>query len=207
MNQILITKKYIYKSRKKRIRFKLQFYISAILFIILTTVFSTLTYSKSKNEEISKELLDSFSNSLYANYQNDIISKVNNSSFVIGIIEIEKIKLNYPILSTQSKELLEISPCRFAGPLPNNVGNLCIAGHNYADKRFFGRLKELSLNNKISIYDLSGKKLDYIIYEKREILSTDLSCTSQETNGNIIVTLITCNNISGKRLQIKAKVL
>ncbi len=207
MNQILITKKYIYKSRKKRIRFKLQFYISAILFIILTTVFSTLTYSKSKNEEISKELLDSFSNSLYANYQNDIISKVNNSSFVIGIIEIEKIKLNYPILSTQSKELLEISPCRFAGPLPNNVGNLCIAGHNYADKRFFGRLKELSLNDKISIYDLSGKKLDYIIYEKREILSTDLSCTSQETNGNIIVTLITCNNISGKRLQIKAKVL
>jgi LPXTG-site transpeptidase (sortase) family protein len=207
MNQILITKKYIYKSRKKRIRFKLQFYISAILFIILTTVFSTLTYSKSKNEEISKELLDSFSNSLYANYQNDIISKVNNNSFVIGIIEIEKIKLNYPILSTQSKELLEISPCRFAGPLPNNVGNLCIAGHNYADKRFFGRLKELSLNDKISIYDLSGKKLDYIIYEKREILSTDLSCTSQETNGNIIVTLITCNNISGKRLQIKAKVL
>lgn len=207
MNQILITKKYIYKSRKKRIRFKLQFYISAILFIILTTVFSTLTYSKSKNEEISKELLDSFSNSLYANYQNDIISKVNNNSFVIGIVEIEKIKLNYPILSTQSKELLEISPCRFAGPLPNNVGNLCIAGHNYADKRFFGRLKELSLNDKISIYDLSGKKLDYIIYEKREILSTDLSCTSQETNGNIIVTLITCNNISGKRLQIKAKVL
>lgn len=207
MNQILITKKYIYKSRKKRIRFKLQFYISAILFIILTTVFSTLTYSKSKNEEISKELLDSFSNSLYANYQNYIISKVNNNSFVIGIIEIEKIKLNYPILSTQSKELLEISPCRFAGPLPNNVGNLCIAGHNYADKRFFGRLKELSLNDKISIYDLSGKKLDYIIYEKREILSTDLSCTSQETNGNIIVTLITCNNISGKRLQIKAKVL
>lgn len=207
MNQILITKKYIYKSRKKRIRFKLQFYISAILFIILTTVFSTLTYSKSKNEEISKELLDSFSNSLYANYQNDIISKVNNNSFVIGIIEIEKIKLNYPILSTQSKELLEISPCRFAGPLPNNVGNLCIAGHNYADKRFFGRLKELSLNDKISIYDLSGKKLDYIIYEKREILSTDLSCTSQDTNGNIIVTLITCNNISGKRLQIKAKVL
>lgn len=207
MNQILITKKYIYKSRKKRIRFKLQFYISAILFIILTTVFSTLTYSKSKNEEISKELLDSFSNSLYANYQNDIISKVNNNSFVIGIIEIEKIKLNYPILSTQSKELLEISPCRFAGPLPNNVGNLCIAGHNYADKRFFGRLKEVSLNDKISIYDLSGKKLDYIIYEKREILSTDLSCTSQETNGNIIVTLITCNNISGKRLQIKAKVL
>lgn len=207
MNQILITKKYIYKSRKKKIRFKLQFYISAILFIILITVFSTLTYSKSKNEEISKELLDSFSNSLYANYQNDIISKVNNNSFVIGIIEIEKIKLNYPILSTQSKELLEISPCRFAGPLPNNVGNLCIAGHNYADKRFFGRLKELSLNDKISIYDLSGKKLDYIIYEKREILSTDLSCTSQETNGNIIVTLITCNNISGKRLQIKAKVL
>ncbi|MBO5005715.1 MAG: sortase [Clostridia bacterium] len=86
-------------------------------------------------------------------------------------------------------------------------GNLCIAGHNYADKRFFGRLKELAINDKITIYDLSGNSLDYFIYERKEINPDDLSCMSQETNGQKIITLITCNNMSDKRLLIKAKTL
>ena len=40
------------------------------------------------------------------------------------ILKIDKIKLDYPILSEVSEDLLKIAPCRFAGPLPNNVGNL-----------------------------------------------------------------------------------
>ena len=32
-----------------------------------------------------------------------------------------------------------------------------------------------------------------------------LGCTSQETNGKKEITLITCNNITGNRLIIKAK--
>ncbi len=90
---------------------------------------------------------------------------------------------------------------------PTKFGNLCIAGHNYADKRFFGRLKELEISDKITIYDLSGNSLDYFIYERKEISPNDLSCISQKTNGEKIVTLITCNNLSDKRLLIKAKTL
>ena len=84
-------------------------------------------------------------------------------------------------------------------------GNLCIAGHNYIDNRFFGRLDELQKNDIIEIYDLSGKMLEYSIYDKYEIKSSDMSCTSQNTNGNTIITLLTCNNVSGKRLVIVAK--
>lgn len=207
MNQILLTKKYNKKQKIKIFSFKLQFYISLFLFIIILILFSSKVYSNTKKEQNSKILTDSFNiSTLYDTSLNNTDS-LYTESFVIGIIEIEKIKINYPILSNQNDELLKISPCRFAGPAPNKIGNLCIAGHNYADKRFFGRLKELSINDKITIYDLSGNHLDYFIYEKREIDSHDLSCISQETNGKKIVTLITCNNISDKRLLIKAKTL
>lgn len=207
MNQILITKEYNKKQKLKISSFKLQFYVSITFFIIIIILFSSMVYSNTKKEQESKYLTNSFNiSTLYESSPNNI-DKSNTESFVIGIIEIEKIKINYPILSNQNAELLKISPCRFAGPTPNKAGNLCIAGHNYADKRFFGRLKELSINDKITIYDLSGNSLNYFIYEKREIKPNDLSCMSQETNGEKIVTLITCNNMSDKRLLIKAKTL
>lgn len=207
MNQILVTKEYNKKRKLKIFSFKLQFYVSTIFFIIIMIFFSSMVYSNTKKEQNSRGLTDSFNiSTLYETSLNNI-DKSNTESFVIGIIEIEKIKINYPILSNQNDELLKISPCKFAGPMPNKVGNLCIAGHNYADKRFFGRLKELSINDKITIYDLSGNSLDYFIYEKREIEPHDLSCMSQETNGQKIVTLITCNNMSDKRLLIKSKTL
>lgn len=207
MNQILVTKEYNRKQKLKIFSFKLQFYTSIVFFIILLLLFSSIVYSNTKKEQNSKVLTDSFNISTLYETSLDNIDKSNTESFVIGIIEIEKIKINYPILSNQNDELLKISPCRFAGPTPNEIGNLCIAGHNYADKRFFGRLKELEINDKITIYDLSGNSLDYFIYEKKEISPNDLSCMSQETNGEKIVTLITCNNMSDKRLLIKAKTL
>ena len=105
----------------------------------------------------------------------------------------------------QNKELLDISLCRFAGPMPNEVGNLCIAGHNYVDYKFFSRLNELKLNDKIQIYDLSGKYQEYSIYDIYETIPSDTSCTFQNTNNKKIVTLITCNNVNGKRLIIHAK--
>lgn len=83
-------------------------------------------------------------------------------------------------------------------------GNLCIAGHNYNSYKFFSRLKELKIGDTISIYDLSGKKTDYIVYNSYETDYDDLSCMSQDTNEKKEVTLVTCNNIKNKRRIIKA---
>lgn len=83
-------------------------------------------------------------------------------------------------------------------------GNLCIAGHNYNNYQFFSRLKKLNLGDIIYIYDLSGNKLSYTIYESYETDYNDLTCTIQETNGKREITLITCNNIKNKRRVIKA---
>lgn len=84
-------------------------------------------------------------------------------------------------------------------------GNLCIAGHNYVDYKFFSRLNELQKNDNIKIYDLSGNMVEYFITKMYEVKYNDLSCTLQDTNGKNIITLITCNNVSGNRLIINAE--
>jgi len=122
---------------------------------------------------------------------------------VIGLIEINAININYPILSTVNRDLLKIAPCRFYGPMPNEFGNLCIAGHNYNNYKFFSKLKNLKNGDIINIYDLSGKKVQYSVYSSYETDYNDLSCTEQNNNKRE-VTLITCNNIKNKRRIIKA---
>ena len=68
-----------------------------------------------------------------------------------------------------------MSVCRFAGPLPNEVGNLCIAGHNYVDYKLFSRLNELELNDEITVYDLSGKNKTYKIYLMQKNISSKVN--------------------------------
>lgn len=60
-------------------------------------------------------------------------------------------------------------------------------------------------NDEIQIYDLSGNMVTYIVSNIYEASPTDTSCTYQNTNGVSIVTLLTCNNVSGKRLIVVAK--
>lgn len=196
-------------NNKKHLFIIIVFSIISIFIALLIYFFAK--YKLLQNEKISKNLASDFSViTLYSNSIDNYSSKqISNDNlqdpFIIGLIEIDKINLSYPILSTASEELLKISPCRFSGPMPNKVGNLCIAGHNYSNNTQFGKIHYLEINDIIKIYDSSGNKIDYKIYDKKEINSNDLSCTNQETNGLKIVTLITCNNLKGNRICISAK--
>lgn len=192
--------------------YKIQFFVfSIIAFILLCLLFMRL-YSQNQKENLSKRLLNNYNISkIYAN-ELGYTTQLNNSEtsdsyvpFVIGMIKIDKINLNYPILSKTTNELLEISLCRFAGPMPNEIGNLCIAGHNYVDYKLFSRLNELNIGDTIKIYDLRGNKVDYAVSKKYETSANDTSCTFQNTDGKKILTLLTCNNVNGKRLVVVAK--
>lgn len=124
---------------------------------------------------------------------------------MVGQINIPSINSNYPILSETTDALLKISVCKFWGCEPNEVGNLCIAGHNYRNTRFFSKVPGLTVGDKIEITDLSGRIIEYSVYDKFTVDPTDVSCTSQLTNGKKIVTLITCTNDSKQRVVVKAK--
>jgi len=52
---------------------------------------------------------------------NDISFYENGSFSVIGVIDIKKINISYPILSGISKDALKIATCLFYGPEPNNI--------------------------------------------------------------------------------------
>ena len=65
--------------------------------------------------------------------------------------------------------------------MPNEVGNLCIAGHNYIDNTFFAKITNLDKDDEISIFDLNGQMVNYYVTEKFEIENNDFSCTTQET--------------------------
>ena len=45
----------------------------------------------------------------------------------------------------------------------------------------------------------------HTIFDKKEVESTDLSCTSQETDGKKIVTLMTCNSVKQTRIIVQAE--
>jgi len=121
----------------------------------------------------------------------------------IGLINIPSLNIKYQILSSTSEELLKISVNKYWGPSPNEVGNLCILGHNYKDSRFFGNLPKIKKGAKILITDLEGRTLTYKVYETDIIKEDDVSCTSQQTNRNKEVTLITCYYEPGCRKATK----
>ena len=96
------------------------FLILLVFFIlVILSIFIYFYFQKQKEQK-----LYSFSEKLDEKYQTLSLYSTNNttknstssSSHIIGKITIEKINLNYSILSTCSEELLKLSPCRLCGP-------------------------------------------------------------------------------------------
>lgn len=85
-------------------------------------------------------------------------------------------------------------------------GNLVIVGHNYKNGKFFGNLKKLAEGDIIFLLSSKGSAQMYEVYDTYIVNETDMSCTSQETNGKIELTLITCDTDNTKRLVVKCRV-
>ena len=206
MNQILYTENF---KKKKYIKFfKIQLSISLVLFISFITYWSFFYNSKLKKERLSNVMLNNFNiEHLYSKNQDYTTIQLDNGNncSVIGVIEIPKINIKYPILSDISDELLKISVCRFYGPYPNQIGNLCIAAHNYDDNNFFSNLYKLNIGDIVNIYDINNSVISYSIYDKFEISENDTFCTNQNTIKKKEITLVTCNNINNNRLIVKAR--
>lgn len=146
---------------------------------------------ESKTEKISK-------------YPKEEIPKEYKGYNVLAKLEIPQIKLETYILSTYSKNSLNISVTKFWGVDPNKQGNFCVAGHNFQNKNMFHNLRNLKKKDKLWITDQETGKLAYEIYDIYTTLPEDVTCLSQETNGKKEVTLITCTSDSKKRIIVKA---
>lgn len=211
MNQILQTKLINKNSKLIRLKkiLKIQLYLSMFLIII---IISFITYNKFKllkQEKYSTQILSNYNiTKLYT----DMYTQKNNSSLnnniesppILGIIEIPKISVYYPIFSNYSDELLKISPCKFYGTQPGKLGNLCIAGHNYDNNKFFSKISSLQTNDEIIIYNNSNKKFSYYVYNIYEVKYDDLSPVYSYDKNDKLLTLITCNNLNNNRIIVRA---
>lgn len=129
-------------------------------------------------------------------------SKGNEYS-IVGVVNIPKINTKYPIIEEWTDKLLKVSVCKFWGANPNEVGNLCIVGHNYKNSKFFSKVPTLTIGDIVEITDLSGKTLKYEAYDIYTVDPSDTRCTSQLTQGKKEVTLITCTNDTKQRIVVK----
>ena len=122
-----------------------------------------------------------------------------------AVLSIPKLGISYPVLTDESEELLKVSLCKYWGPSPNEVGNYCIVGHNYKSGKMFGKLANAFVGDEVTLKDLSGRIVTYSIYNRYVVEPTDVSCTSQLTNGQRELTLITCTDYGKRRLIVKAR--
>ncbi len=131
-----------------------------------------------------------------------------------AILKIPKINLEYPILSKTSPELLYVSLNYYWGPkgeeegaayYANEVGNYCIVGHYYSNGKMFGKLHKLQNGDIAELTDNSGRTIQYKVYNQYIVEPTDTRCTSQLTNGQRELTLITCTNHGKQRLIVKLR--
>lgn len=159
------------------------------------------TQEKENKNEIEKQIKKDEENNKIAN--NEIPSKYNGYP-VIAKLEIEKINLDTLVLKEHNKQTLATSVTKFFGANPNEIGNFCIAGHNYITKNMFHNLKKVNVGDKIKLTDLTGRSINYKVYKKSTVLPNETQCLSQKTNGRTELTLITCTTDSSKRIVIKA---
>lgn len=123
---------------------------------------------------------------------------------VIAKLEIPKIDLETYVISEYSNQALGVSVTKFYGGNPNEVGNFCIAGHNYITKNMFHDLKKLSIGDTFTLTDNNANEGIYKIYLIETVEPNETQCLSQKTDGRIEVTLITCTTDSSKRIIVKA---
>lgn len=142
-------------------------------------------------------------NEVKNNTELDEFDKYSKQGRIIAIISIDKLGVKYPVLKDASAENLKVAPTKFWGADPNEVGNFCVAGHNYGNSKYFSKLSNLVIGDIVKVMDTKGNDVSYKVYAKDVIGEDDSSCTSQMTDGKKEVTLITCTANKSERLAVK----
>ena len=103
----------------------------------------------------------------------------------IGFLEIPALSVKLPICSEWNYNNLYHAPCRYFGSVYLN--NMIICAHNY--NSHFGRLKSLSIGDKVYFTDTRGNRFDYRV---AEFLTLEATSIEEMKNGNYGLTLFTC---------------
>lgn len=195
---------------KKIIKLSIILIISAIIGNTIYGIYkeSTISDIPNKTAIINENNTELIKNNVNINEKNknsikEKIAKEYKGYVVSAKLEIPKIKLDTYVLDEKSEEAMWVCPTKYYGPKPNEVGNYCIAAHNYDKENMFNHIIDLKIGDKIYLTDNENGKNEYIVYDiyKTEPENTmPLMQTTEKTE----ITLITCSDYSSKRIIVKA---
>ena len=192
------------------------FNVIIILIIIALYVFVSLfiysNFRERKRQEVANGIIDKVDEQIEKNQNNDTqVSEITTtydgiSYTVLGKIRINKINIYQPILKENTKRAYDASVVKMSGPELNTPGNVAIGGHNFMRGNFFIKINRLREDDKVTITDLSGKSVDYYVYEYGVTTIDDASYLVQPENSDeMIVTLVTCTKGGKERYYVKAR--
>lgn len=194
---------------KKITVYKIILVILVITAIILAGFVIKKQIESKKVEDNTKTVLQEIKKENKSNpEQIDVIQEIDQKIGeykVIGIINIPKIGIEYPILEKTNKESLDLSITKFWGEKINQKGNVVLAGHNRLNNTMFGKIDKLENGDIIELTDSQMVTVKYQVFDKYVIDPNDIDCIFPIEEKTREVTLITCTNRDKNRLVVKAR--
>ena len=194
------------KNKSKLLFYKI-FLAILLLAFVLTIVLIVKKYGTQElYEEKNEEIVEVFSQT-EEKIDEQGLSIIEFEGFkVIGIIKIPAIDLEYPILEQTTDDAMNVSISRYWGGNINEYGNVSLAGHNNKiTLTMFGKNKNLKIGDRIFLTDLTGRTIEYNIYDSFITDPDDVSILRTTDESVREVTLITCTNGRANRLIHKAR--
>jgi LPXTG-site transpeptidase (sortase) family protein len=195
---------------KKIIKLSIILIISAIIGNTIYGIYkeSIISDTPNKTAIINENNTELIKNNVNSNEKNknvikEKIAKEYKGYVVSAKLEIPKIKLDTYVLDEKSEEAMWVCPTKYYGPEPNEVGNYCIAAHNYDKENMFNHIIDLKIGDKIYLTDNENGKIEYRVYDIYKTEPENTMPLMQATEKTEI-TLITCSDYSSKRIIVKA---
>lgn len=180
-------------------------YISVALFIYSN-------FRERKRLELAGGIIDKIDDKINQNQDNnanatEAVVKYGGYKYtVLGKLYIKKINMYQPILKENTAGAYNTALVKMSGPNLNENGNVAIGGHNFMRGNYFIKINRLVKNDVVTITDMSGKKVNYYVYEYGVVSKDDASYLAQPENPNDrIITLVTCTKGGKERYYVKAK--
>lgn len=180
--------------------------ILLIIAVVILGVIGFNYYKSNQNDQELNNVVQQIENEFENKTSEEEKIKIDYKGFeVVGIIEIPKINIKYPIINKTNDTTMKYSITKFSGCEINQIGNFVVAGHNNLNGTMFGKVKKLEVGDEIILTDLYNNSITYEIFDKYSVDPNDVSILESVQKDAKEVTLITCTNGHLNRLITKAR--
>lgn len=202
-------KEFIKKINKEKV-FDFIIVLIVIALYIAVAMFIYSNFRERKRQELANGIIDKIDKVIEENEGEDVTeATVNYGGYkytVLGKLYIKKINMYQPILKENTAGAYNTALVKMSGPNLNEKGNVAIGGHNYMRGNYFIKINRLAKNDVVTITDLTGRKVNYYVYEYGIANKDDASYLAQPSDPNDrIITLVTCTKGGKERYYVKAR--